>query len=165
MVEEAKSVTPKKVTQKIKKDMSINLEVEPEKLLNYYTENFLGRNFAYLVGLGVDNKFKLIKTDLTGKLQVSSFAGAYSEYEVKTGTGADDYTTDNTYEFSEAYSYFIALIEDNEALVSLRDANLTWRGDIPLKLGYFGFEFNLTGIRVKNRYSGQTTKYTIILLR
>ena len=165
MVEEAKSIEAKKVTQKVRKDMSINVDIIPEKILNYYTENFIGRNFAYLVAEGVDGKYRLVKCDLNGKLQTSTFIGAYDDYGVLSGVGDDTYTSTNTYYFSEAYTNFIILIEENEALISLRNPSKVWGGDIPIKLGYFGFEFNMTGIRVKNRYSGQNTKYAIILLR
>ena len=143
--------------------MNIDVTTDPEELEHFYTSNIFSRVFAYLVAKIRANEYVTLRATPDGKLYVVVSGGGYSDYTPHEGTASDSYDSTNTFE--EEFTHVSILVEDNEAVISMRNNEGVWKGDIPLTLGWHTFDFAGTGIRIKNRVSGSNAKFTIITWR
>ncbi len=159
-----RSAEVKETAQRILRRIHIlNLDLSPSEVKNSYTSNIFQKAIAILIGETEAGDFIPLKATNTGILRVQANLGGYTDYTPHEGTASDSYTSTNTFE--EEFIHVSILVEDNDAVISMKDQNGVWKGDIPLTTGWHAFDFNGTGIRIKNRTAGANAKYTIITWR
>jgi len=156
--------TVKSVDQRILRRIHIlNIPLSPSEVKNSFTSNIFHKTLSILIGETEAGDFIPLKATNTGILRVQAALGGYTSYKVHSGTAPDAYSSTHTY--VEDFTHVSILVEDNDAKISMRDQNGVWGNDIPLTVGWHAFDFNGSGIRIKNRVSGSNAKYTIILWR
>lgn len=91
--------------------------------------------------------------------QVNAVLSQRNDYEVTTGTAADAYAT--LIENAEPYLVSSILIEEYDAIASLKDAAGVWGDDIILPKGLHDIEVECYGVKLKNRTAGQNSEYQV----
>jgi len=81
------------------------------------------------------------------------------------GVTEDDYTDENTYEFTDAWDRFDLLSEGGDVSISLRTLTGEWTEDIPFPEGFSSIDFKFTGIRLRSRNPGTSVNYYLNLYR
>ncbi len=160
-----RSAEVEKWVQRIDEDLKEDMTLYPSEIPVWYVDNEVKRVLAHLVGVTEDGKAKRIKVTAEGLLKVSAYPAVFEEYTVKKGTGSDDYTAENIFEFSESYNRWDILLEGGDAIISFKKANGTWGEDITLPEGFHSYEFSALGIKIKNRNAGVNVSYEITAFR
>lgn len=160
-----KSAELEEVIQRLDEDFLTELRQFPSQVKRWFTSNVIQRALAYLAAFTEEGKARTLKCTADGKLKVVAAGAGFTDYTVKKGTAADDYTADNTFEFSSGYSRWDILIEDNDAIASFKKENAVWGDDITLKVGYHSVDFSAVGIKIKNRTASYNAKYEIVAYR
>jgi len=160
-----KSATIEEWTQRIDENMKEDFSFYPSEIPLWFVNNVFQRTLAHLIAYTEDNKAIRLRATSEGALKVATYPQIYEQYEVISGTGADNYTSENTHEFDESYNRWDLLIEGGDAIISFKKTDGTWGGDIILPEGFHSYDFSALGIRIKNRTAGVDVTYQITVFR
>jgi len=152
-----------RVSQEIKSNIipEEGIDFDPHFVRQAFVDNVFIRVLAHLVGRTKEGA-RAVAVTSAGELKVVTSGAGYEEYDVKTGTAADSYTSANTFTYSSAYSACLFLIESHDAVVSFRTSAGLWLGDIILPEGMHVIDIVNYGVRIKNRTAGQNATYQIV---
>ena len=148
--------------QEIKVKMEEPLAKDPRNLRHFFTSNFFQRTLSHLFGRTIRGEVKAIRVADDGTVFVTPYGGAFDQYEVYTGTTADDYTPPNTHEFDEAVKRVDLLIEDADVIVAFMNPAAQWMDNMIIKQGFWSFDVLTKGIKLKSRTSGSPASYQIV---
>ena len=95
----------------------------------------------------------------TGAAKVALTGSGSETYATNTGNSADAYAAGQTHEDATGWDSVRLLVEANDVIVSLKDAQGNWGDDEIFGVGNYELPIACYGVKVKSRLSGQSGFY------
>jgi len=154
------------VTQEIKVNIvpEAGFDFEPVYVRRLYVGSLFSRVLAHLVGR-TDEGARAIRCTAGGAVHVAETGAGLSVYQVETGVCADAYAAGQTHEYVDADGMCDLRIEQNDAVVSLKNEAGVWGSDLVLPVGLLHLEVVNNGVKFKNRSAGLNAVYHYLGMR
>lgn len=136
------------VTQHLREDFRGGLRQVPGEVRRWYTNNFVQRTIAYLMGWKPDGTPAKLQLAADGSLKVSIITlGSYESYESDNGSTTAD-PADNTIDISLGASRLDLFIASADAWLAFKKPDGTWGDRIYLTAGWHSIDFSMLGFRL-----------------
>ena len=118
-----------------------------------------------LVGGRAPQGTSLLSLADDGSLKVSIQGAALNEYTYQAGTAGDDYDADNTVVLSAPTGHITLAISEHPAKFQFRNPSGQWGAEIDTVVGdTWDYDFQCTGMRIKNATEGSNAKWLFLTL-
>lgn len=156
-----KSVDVIEQIQDIKENLEIQgLSREPEHVTRFYVGNLLQRIFSYLIGW-TGTKYRRLKCNDAGNLQVSATGTTFDNIKVNAGTAVDAYGTAK--DFGTIVSIFDVSTWDNPLVIKLSNDNVTYSDEIEIPANFDKpIERTCRYIHFKNKSAGNNSRFQFV---
>lgn len=145
-----KSIDRVLVGQYLNEDFRGGLRQVPSEQRRWFSDNWVQRSLAYLMGWKPDGTTGKLQLAADGSLKVSQVTGgAYEDYDVGSGTTTINYAA-NTFPYPNGISRIDIYVYTTHCHLSIMKPNGTWGDVIYLTPGWHSIDFSGIGIRFKS---------------
>lgn len=137
-----------------------NLETVPEQPGRFFTNNFLGRGYAYLMGIA-SGKWRQLAATSAGVLKVAPTGSGYEHQDVKVGTAPDAYAA--AIPFDAVCSTVTVFTWDNACLIKRTPDGVVWEDEFEVPANFlYSFDCVTHSFNIKNKTPGSNCRYSIV---
>ena len=152
-------ITPEERVQKIKANLSEDLDFEPEKIRNYYTTTIFQRALAHIVGW-TGTKAKMLRCTAAGELKTAPTSTGIEHNDTKPGDAPDAYGAMQTFDL--VASRLDIFIWDNPAIFKRSLDGATYDDEIEVPAGFYSVDAVTAGFTIKNKTPTSVARYQVI---